>query len=720
MGETFNHNGEKIVDQDYKGKQYSSASVIRCELIRTSMVNTVITENGIFAHNLWDSCSFYGANFRRPEFDKDSFHECVMAETDFNHIILESVQMEACKCQGGYWSQAYINNTHFNNVLFRQTVLSDSEIYQSVFKDCDFDKGGFSGGWLTDVTFCNAKYWKTGFSGTKLNLCHFESCNFKEDKMKGSIMKDTELEKCVIETETFSDLIGCKFSECENKNITFGQMDRCSFKFCTFENITFGQMDQCSFEDCAFKNVIFKQIDRCGFEDCTFENAEMNWDDMKSVTFNRLEMLGGAALKIDFKEMNLKRPGIFHNVNMPECDFSSLSLNGWEFQECRLTGSNFSKTYILKADFSGAQLGSDSGSTTKTTSFSGAYLGKVDFQNSKMYGVNLADCFTDENSMVNFSAADAQSARFVNTFLYNCVFTHINAKGADFSSAILISDDFTKGQMDGVDRGIETNFTGTFLAGCKFSEASMNFVTLTNGMIAMHGGFLFHLSDSLWGELKDENDPKKEGVRAEFKKNIKELDQNDCFLNIETMPNTGWKVTNGKQVLYYIDRQVEGSIGVYRTMGIFLFETVEREKINDWIPQLNNKIIPDGLLSELHDRKIDVRGTVTVKQKNEQWEITDNELGNSGFYNYSIIYEVDVLRVYARHIRILHPDRTGHIVCKDIAFDTTGIYPAQFGRNTCCPNGQYFENPSDSEAWKKMLRTDNFSWPQSSRCDTHL
>lgn len=740
---------------DFTDTSLRSASIWSTKFENSTFVRTDFTEANI------GKCEFHGCKFEYNTLN--SIVNCTFVNCDFSNIKFgkpNSCTFENCKFYDTEFegiTKSTILSSHFYNIKWIEKTdgdFSNCEFHDTLFEKefrgsvqlSQFYQTGWKG--KTDSDFSNCEFhdilFEKEFRGN-INSSQFYQTRWKEET--DGDLTNCEFHEILFEKEFRGNINSSRFYQTTWKEKTDSDFSDCNFFNTEFEkgiqgatlsgkfyNTQLHQVAGCKFSNCRFYNdgsiSVFKTITSCTFESCTLEKNDftkiavtntlfsnnifngilMTWASMKENTFKSLEMNGGSAESFNFEEIDLETPGKFHNVTMKECNFSSLVLDGWEFSGCILTGSNFNKSHLLKADFKGASLGSVSEGTSKTTSFVGAYLGIVDFQEAKLFGVNFSDCHTYIDSKVNFTSADAQSAKFINAFLYGCEFTQIRARSSDFTGAVLIGNNFSKAHFDGLSSGIETNLAGIFLAGCKFTEATMNHATLTDGMIAEHGGFLFHLPDSLWDELKD-SAGSKNGVRKEFENHCMPLDDSACFIKIETMPEAGWKVIDEKRerVLYYIDRQVPGSIGVYRTMGIFLLEAPDKE---EWRTLLNKRKIPEELILMLQNNKIALKGTVRVQQINEQWEIRDNEQGNHGFLNYCIVREGDLIRVYGRHVRMMCSDEAGHIEYKTFAFDATGLFPIQFGTKTSCPNGQTFEEPDDSEGWKRMLRSDKFSWPK--------
>lgn len=151
----------------------------------------------------------------------------------------------------------------------------------------------------------------------------------------------------------------------------------------TFEDVDFSHADLNSieFEGCTFRHCNFSEstFDRCNFVDCEFNGcnltlANVQYSRFSDVVFHESKLVGVDWTKAAWPRLVFTSPIKFYKSIINDSSFYGLSLSDLAIEECKahnvdfregdfsngnftysdLTGSLFSKTKLVRADFSEA------------------------------------------------------------------------------------------------------------------------------------------------------------------------------------------------------------------------------------------------------------------------------------------------------------------------------------------------------------------------------
>jgi len=137
-------------------------------------------------------------------------------------------------------SQAFDEETEFEQVLFKNIALARRELESYHFVDCTFQSCDFSMVKLDRVVFNNVKFKGCKLVGVDFSRCSrftffvdFEECMLDFSFFSKNIMKKVRFSGCSMKEASFEevDLSGASFAGCGLANAAF---ERCNLAGCDF------------------------------------------------------------------------------------------------------------------------------------------------------------------------------------------------------------------------------------------------------------------------------------------------------------------------------------------------------------------------------------------------------------------------------------------------------------------------------------------------------
>ncbi|MCB9478548.1 MAG: pentapeptide repeat-containing protein [Deltaproteobacteria bacterium] len=169
--------------------------------------------------------------------------------------------------------------------------------------------------------------------------------------------------------------------------ITAARFEQVLFKDCYFGGCRFEKVKvvKCRFENCFFDDAVFadSEFTSCQFSNCQMDSARIEngiWlypyfhtTQAKSLIIDRVTIRLGRFIACNLT--NLQAP----RIALPLCSFEECDLTGADFSGATLHGANFAYANLTQANFAGAGLSvaNFDGATLTETSLHGAMLAAI-------------------------------------------------------------------------------------------------------------------------------------------------------------------------------------------------------------------------------------------------------------------------------------------------------------------------------------------------------
>lgn len=150
-----------------------------------------------------------------------------------------------------------------------------------------------------------------------------------------------------------------------------------------FEGQVIGKLvyEECHFKNCQFVGVTFQEtiLRDCTFQDCVWGLVKLNATRMQGVDFVDCKIMGTS-----FSEIHKMAPSItFSNSKVEMCNFESLDLQDFKMEGCKATDCIFWSCGLIEANFSNTIL--------TGVQFERCNLSKADFRGAREYRFNPQD-----------------------------------------------------------------------------------------------------------------------------------------------------------------------------------------------------------------------------------------------------------------------------------------------------------------------------------------
>jgi uncharacterized protein YjbI with pentapeptide repeats len=179
-----------------------------------------------------------------------------------------------------------MNNSFFDNKIFKGINFKNSEIVKGIYEDCQFIDCDLSGCDLSDLTF---------------GECTFDICNLSNLVISNSSLKEVSFKNC--------KLLGIHFEDCNDILFTV------SFFNCN--------LDYCSFYKKRLKGTIF--------ENCSLTDVDFSESDLQESLFDNCNLAGA----------------IFDRTNLFKSDLSTSYNYSIDPEENRIANAKFSKDGLI-------------------------------------------------------------------------------------------------------------------------------------------------------------------------------------------------------------------------------------------------------------------------------------------------------------------------------------------------------------------------------------
>lgn len=220
--------------------------------------------------------------------------------------------------------------------------------------------------------------------------------------------------------------------------------------------------------------------------------------DLTNVDFKRANLAGADLSSSDLNGANLEGTNL-EGANLLYVNLLNTTIDAktklddkwllvWKIvnglvEKKKLTGADFTFTYLVNADFSGAIVcnANFENANLEGINFSGANLRGVNFSDTNLEGADFsganlsnANLTNADLSYANLTEADLRCANLINSDLSNANVSNANLCDAILNNANLIRANFSDAQLRG------TNLIKTYLSGANLIRADLRRANLKN------------------------------------------------------------------------------------------------------------------------------------------------------------------------------------------------------------------------------------------------
>jgi len=228
-----------------------------------------------------------------------------------------------------------------------------------------------------------------------------------------------------------------------------------------------------------FNNIAMSHIDLNGayLEDANFENAnlcdsKLNGAELSGTNFKKANLIGASFISAKSLWGANFESAVFYD----EADFNNIDKLGADLDHVNLTGANFKKAYLIRAQFKWATL-EDTNFTN--ANLLGANLGRATILEADFENVNL---FNADLQYTTITDTNLKKVRLAYAYLGNANIIDSNLQDANLEEADLEHVDLSGSNLKGANLK-EANLEGADLSGVNLRGANLTDVIITEDTV---------------------------------------------------------------------------------------------------------------------------------------------------------------------------------------------------------------------------------------------
>lgn len=405
------------------------------------------------------NCDLRGYQF--PEgyvLNSANFDGADLRYTSFPQISLYGARFVGADLKNSSFKKPLLYKTNFSKARFEESKVQGGSIEQVKFKDTKLKGTEFDGTFVVNTDTSNKS---ANFSKAKLGLRYKGVQPFDIDDFKAMLEKANQEFGNIRASKKIS--LGLDMTQIRDKSIYKADFNKAdlrgmlvdgkyglrTFLDCDFDN---ANLANSNFYNMSFAESSMRKVD---FRKAKFQDVDFEGTDIEGANFT-----GGDLRQIKNWPSELKKIK-FAGANLAKVNWTSKNLTGSTFY-----GANFYKSDLQYATFNNCILAKWDDTRT-IINFKSAKLTGAHFVNATVYYGDFRD--NKSLSLVDFSDAKLQRARFNRADLSDAKFNNASLAEADFNGANLRGAEFVKAKMYGAQ-----------LAGVDLREGSLHDAILLN------------------------------------------------------------------------------------------------------------------------------------------------------------------------------------------------------------------------------------------------
>ncbi len=316
---------------------------------------------------------------------RDDVENILATTKDFTQKNLSKLDASGLNFSNANFNMTMCNETNFegccfDNANFLLILGSKANFKRTTFHGATIKLGTFDQSCFVESDFRTAYMELPLFDGVDATNAKFDQANIKLTNFASSILTDATFNNTLLSLCNFTESIvaGANFEKVRAFKCLFS---KCDFAHATFEEAT---LDQCLFQESKamkvnFKNADLKKVNTEAYSD--FSEADFKGADLRSANL-RLSFFNGA----DFYGARLDN-ALFSNCDMTAVKIDGTQAAGCRIRKCDLTQADLSYSNFNSGDLFKSRL--NSANLTGSNLFS-ANIHKIRIDPAtKLSGVNL-------------------------------------------------------------------------------------------------------------------------------------------------------------------------------------------------------------------------------------------------------------------------------------------------------------------------------------------